>query len=71
VGETNEAPSTPSAAEVVEILKVMTDSLPIKLLSPRGPELTKKFTEERTTVGCKGESWRAKETKNSQRDASH
>jgi hypothetical protein len=36
-----EAPSTPSAAEVAEILKVMTDSLPIKLLSPLGPELTK------------------------------
>jgi hypothetical protein len=36
-----EAPSMPSAAEVVEILKVMTDSLPIKLLSPLGPELTK------------------------------
>jgi hypothetical protein len=35
------APSTPSAAEVEEILKVMTKSLPIKLLSPLGPELTK------------------------------
>jgi hypothetical protein len=41
VGETDEAPSTPSAAEVAEILKVMTDSLPIKLLSPLGPELMK------------------------------
>ena len=30
------APSTPSAAEVEEILKVMTESLPIKLLSPLG-----------------------------------
>jgi hypothetical protein len=35
------APSTPSAAEVEEILKVMTESLPIKLLSPLGLELTK------------------------------
>jgi hypothetical protein len=35
-----EAPSTSSAAEVAEILKVMTDSLPINLLSPLGPELT-------------------------------
>jgi hypothetical protein len=35
------APSTPSAAEVEEILKVMTESLPVKLLSPLGPELTK------------------------------
>jgi hypothetical protein len=36
-----EAPSTPSAAKVEEILKVMTESLPIKLLSPLGPHLTK------------------------------
>jgi hypothetical protein len=36
-----ETPSTPPAAEVAEILKVMTESLPIKLLSPLGPELTK------------------------------
>jgi hypothetical protein len=36
-----ETPSTPSAADVEEILKVMTESLPIKLLSPLGPELTK------------------------------
>jgi hypothetical protein len=35
------APSTPSAAEVEEILKVMTESLPIKLLSSLGPQLTK------------------------------
>jgi hypothetical protein len=34
-------PSTPTTAEVAEILKVMTESLPIKLLSPLGPELTK------------------------------
>jgi hypothetical protein len=36
-----EAPSTPSAAEVAEILKVMTDSPSFKLLSPLGSELTK------------------------------
>jgi hypothetical protein len=36
-----EAPSTPSAAEVEEILKVMAESLPIKLLSPLGSHLTK------------------------------
>jgi hypothetical protein len=35
------APLTPSVTEVEEILKVMTESLPIKLLSPLGPELTK------------------------------
>jgi hypothetical protein len=35
-----ETPSTPSAAEVAEILKVMSDSPPSKLLSPLGSELT-------------------------------
>jgi hypothetical protein len=35
-----ETPSTPSAADVEEILKVMTESLPITL-SPLGPHLTK------------------------------
>ena len=38
---TEETPSTPPAAETAEILKVMTESLPIKLLSPLGPELTR------------------------------
>jgi hypothetical protein len=36
-----ETPSTPSTADVEEILKVMTESLPIKLLSPLEPQLTK------------------------------
>jgi hypothetical protein len=35
------APSTPSAAEVEDILQVMTESLPIKPLSPLGPQLAK------------------------------
>jgi hypothetical protein len=38
---TEETPSTPPAAEIADILKVMNESLPIKLLSPLGPELTK------------------------------
>jgi hypothetical protein len=41
-----EAPATPSAAEVEEILKVMTEPLPIKL-SPLAPELTKFFQKEK------------------------
>jgi hypothetical protein len=36
-----ETPSTPSTVEVEEILKVMAEPLPIKLLSPLGPQLTK------------------------------
>jgi hypothetical protein len=55
VNETGEeAPSTPSATEVAEILKVMTDSLPVKLLSPLGPKLTK-FLQK------KDQPWAAKE----------
>jgi hypothetical protein len=41
-----ETPSTPSAADVEEILKVMTESLSIKLLSPLGPHLTKLFQKK-------------------------
>jgi hypothetical protein len=41
-----EAPATPSVAEVEEILKVMTEPLPIKL-SPLAPELTKFFQKEK------------------------
>jgi hypothetical protein len=44
--EEEETPSTPPAAEVAENLKVMTESLPIKLLSPLGPELTKLFQKK-------------------------
>jgi hypothetical protein len=39
IGE--EAPSTPYVAKVEENLKVMTESLLIKLLSPLGTHLTK------------------------------
>jgi hypothetical protein len=41
-----EVPATPSAAEVEEILKVMTESLPVKL-SPLAPELTKFFQTDK------------------------
>jgi hypothetical protein len=53
-----ETPSTPPAAEVEEILKVMTESLPIKLLSTMGPELTKllhKKDEPSTTKKVDGQ----------------
>jgi hypothetical protein len=42
----DEARSTPPAADVEEILKVMTESLPVKL-SPLGPHLTKLFKKEK------------------------
>jgi hypothetical protein len=41
-----ETPATPSAAEVEEILKVMTKPLPVKL-SPLAPELTKFFQKDK------------------------
>jgi hypothetical protein len=41
-GIEEETPSTPSAADIEEILIVMTESLPIKL-SPLGPHLVKLF----------------------------
>jgi hypothetical protein len=41
-----EVPATPSAAEVEEILKVMTESLPVRL-SPLAPELTKFFEKDK------------------------
>jgi hypothetical protein len=40
------APSSPSATDVAEILKVMTESLPIKL-SPLAPHLTKLFQKKK------------------------
>jgi hypothetical protein len=46
IEEEEETPSTPLVAEMAEILKVMTESLPIKLLSPLGPELTKLFQKK-------------------------
>jgi hypothetical protein len=55
-----ETPSTPSAANVEEILKVMTESLPIKL-SPLGPHLTKllqkkkSLRQRRSMLGRKSE----------------
>ena len=51
--EENEIPSTPLAADVEEILKVMTESLPIKLLSPLGPELTKLFQKKEEPSAAK------------------
>jgi hypothetical protein len=48
-----ETPSTPPIAEVAEILKVMTESLPIKLLSPLGLELTKLLQKKDEPSGTK------------------
>jgi hypothetical protein len=41
-----ETPASPSATDVAEILKVMTESLPIKL-SPLAPHLTKLFQKKK------------------------
>jgi hypothetical protein len=47
-----ETPSTPAAADVEEILKVMTESLPIKL-SPLGPHLTKLLQKKKEPSATK------------------
>ena len=47
-----ETPSTPSAADVEEILKVMTESLPITL-SPLGPHLTKLLQKKKEPSAAK------------------
>jgi hypothetical protein len=47
-----EAPSTPSIANMEEILKVMTESLPIKL-SPLGPHLTKLLQKKKEPSSTK------------------
>jgi hypothetical protein len=41
-----DTPATPSAADVEEIMKVMTEPLPVKL-SPLAPELTKFFQKDK------------------------
>jgi hypothetical protein len=46
-----ETPAPPSAAEVEEILKVMTEPLPVKL-SPLAPELTKFFQKGKEASGA-------------------
>jgi hypothetical protein len=45
IDEEEETAATPSTTDVEEILKVMTESLPVKL-SPLGPHLTKLFQKE-------------------------
>jgi hypothetical protein len=47
-----ETPSTPSAADMEEILKVMIESLPIKL-SPLGPHLTKLLQKKEEPLAAK------------------
>ncbi|NAW18879.1 hypothetical protein FGF97_23500, partial [Salmonella sp. hn-f5] len=52
ISEAEETPASPSATDVEEILKVMTESLPAKL-SPLGPQLTKFFQKEKEPAKTK------------------
>jgi hypothetical protein len=54
IDEEEGTPATPFATEVEEILKVMTESLPVKL-SPLGPHLTKLFQKEREPAKMKAD----------------
>jgi hypothetical protein len=51
-----ETPASPSAADVAEILKVMTESLPIKL-SPLAPHLTTLFQKKKEPSIAKKAAW--------------
>jgi hypothetical protein len=52
IDEEEGTPATPSATEVEEILKLMTESLPVEL-SPLGPHLTKLFQKEKEPAKTK------------------
>jgi hypothetical protein len=52
IDEEEETAATPSATDVEEILKVMTESLPVKL-SPLGPHLTKLFQRKKEPAKTK------------------
>jgi hypothetical protein len=64
-----ETPSTPSAADIEEILKVMTESLPIKL-SLLGPHLTKLLQKKKEPSAAKTSAG-PKKTKDYYRDRSY
>jgi hypothetical protein len=52
IDKEEETAATPSTTDVEEILKVMTESLPVKL-SPLGPHLTKLFQKEKEPAKTK------------------
>jgi hypothetical protein len=64
VAEATEETPTPSAAEIAEILKVMIESLPIQLLSPLRPELTKLLWKKDEPLTTKEKAEGQKKTKN-------
>jgi hypothetical protein len=68
IDEEEETAATPSTTDVEEILKIMTESLPVKL-SPLGPHLTKLFQKEKEPAKMK-KATRPK-TKNHYSDESH
>jgi hypothetical protein len=64
-----ETAASPSTTDVEEILKVMTESLPVKL-SPLGPHLTKLFQKDKEPAKTK-KAARPKKAKNHYSDRSH
>jgi hypothetical protein len=67
---TEKTPLSPSDAEVVEILKVMTESPPFKLLSPLGLELTR-LLQRKETPSATEEKIEGKEMANCECNASN
>jgi hypothetical protein len=70
VPEKTMGPPSPSAAEVVEILKVMTESIPFALLSPIRLDLTSLLQSKETAPSAE-EKAGAEETTDDKCDASY
>jgi hypothetical protein len=72
VPEKTIGPSSPSATEVSEIMKVMTESIPFALLSPLRLDLTCLLQSKETTSAVeKKMGGGAKETEDDECDASY
>jgi hypothetical protein len=71
VREKTIGPASPSTAEVSEILKVMSESIPFALLSPLRLDLTSLFTIKGNCSIFGGEGRGAEETVDDKCDASY
>jgi hypothetical protein len=63
-------PSSPSSADVSEILNVMTEPIPFAMLSPLRLDLTS-LLQSKEIASATGESQVAEEMTNDERDASY
>ena len=64
-------PPSPSTAEVLEILKVMTESIPFALLSPLRLDLTSLLQSKETASAAEGKAGGTEVTVDDECDASY